>query len=123
MGLASVLRTGVRVAKRVTATLQVPVQVSPRTGQDVYNKPTYGVAATHDAIVDYTTRLITDRNGQQKVSLADITFLEDVSIAVDDKVVLPGGVTGPILRLSKPGDPGTADGAGGYITQVWLGFQ
>ncbi len=119
MSLADTIRTGVAVASRVTTDLQVTVAHSAPSGRDLYGKPTYGAAVNRDAVVSYEQRAITDKDGQQRISQAQVLFLANVTVAEDDKLVLPNGSTGPILRITQPADPA----GGGYLTQVWLGFM
>ena len=67
------------------------------------------------------TRTFRDKDGGARVSRATITFLFPVAGGTSDKLTLPSGQTGPILRISEGlADPSNADG-GGYLTEVLLG--
>lgn len=48
---------------------------------------------------------------------AKVTFLFNVTIGTEDKLVMPDGTTGPILDIKGLQDPAS----GRYLTEVWLG--
>ena len=73
------------------------------------------------AVVEPTTQLFTDAGGASRVSKAVVTFLYPIEVDVDDKITLPNGQTGPILRISEGvADPKNVDG-GGFLTKLLLG--
>ncbi|MDP3717098.1 MAG: hypothetical protein Q8T13_04930 [Acidobacteriota bacterium] len=118
MGLANIIRSGVAVADRLTADLQVDVTHRTVGAADGDGKPATGSTTTRSAIVTYETKPVKMLDGREALSQAQVVFLSDVAVAMEDVLTLPGGVTGPILKVSRPAD---SAGTGGFLTQVWLG--
>lgn len=128
MGLADVIRAGVATAKALTLDLQVSVTHTPWIGQDTNGAMIPGPTATLKAIVERKQRMVRTPSGQEVLSQYYVAFLEQVApngaagrtepIDVKDALVLPGGVTGPILSIVGFYDAGT-----GYpfFTEVYLG--
>ena len=89
--------------------------------RSAYGARTFAHSDTLKAIVEPVTQAFRDANGASRVSKATVTFLYSVKIGSSDRITLPSGQTGPILRISEGlADPSNADG-GGYFTEVILG--
>lgn len=108
------------VADPLTASLQTTVThyaYSDYT-EDDYNKPTPGAGTSRQAIVAKSDKLIRTIEGEMVQAQWSITFPRPVSVDARDKFVLPGSVTGPILKVEGVLDPAT-DVV--YATEVFLG--
>lgn len=117
-GFADIVRNGVRIANRLTGTLQVDIRHQRRTTLSDGTPVAAGSVVTRSGLVEYKTRRFQGRDGIERTSRAKLTFLSDVTIDEPDLVTLPDGTTGPILSVEKPPlDPA----GGGYLTIVWLG--
>ena len=127
MGLAEVIRGGVRIANGITSGLQVVVEHEAWVGQDSYGKPQFATAVARPALVEAKQRMRRMTNGQEVLQLASITFLQMPEangaegrrepIDPRDRLTLPDGITGPIIDVSGMTDPGT-DAA--YLLEVAL---
>jgi hypothetical protein len=128
MGLADVVRGGVRIANGITSGLQVVVSHEAWIGQDAYDKPQFATAVSRPALVEAKQRLRRTTSGKEVMQRASITFLEmpEANGAAErrepidprDRLILPDGTTGPILDVAGLTDPGT-DAA--YLLEVALG--
>lgn len=117
MSLADVVRGAVAIANGVTAGLQVDVTHTPAGTTDWRGAVTPGTPVTRTAIVEEFIRLYKMSDGTEVASRHKVTFLENVTMQMGDSLVLPGGMTGPILDID-----GMLDPAGGrYLTVVVLG--
>jgi len=127
MGLLGVIRSGVKVADKVTKDLQPSVSYERFTGQDGFGDKTYAAAVDLKAIVDWKQTQVRTTTGLLTVSRAAVTFLDiDALVAAtggagigdDDKITLPDGTTGPILDMA-----GFIDAVTGIpvATEVFLG--
>lgn len=131
MGLATILRSAVQTASRVTGGVdgvQSDVTIAAWTGMDGYGKPTFALAKTHTAIVERTQRMIRTTEGKEILSRARIMFLNTIKangasgrtepIDTRDVITLPDGTTGPILDVIGVIDPSTERP---FAHEVWLG--
>ena len=118
MSLANVVRSGVRVANKLTASLQVPIQHSAWIGQDDYSKALYSpVASIRQAIVEMGPVAVRTTRGEIVFAKAKVTIIGPIpdngasgrSEPIDprDKIILPDGSVGDILEMSAPIDPAT----------------
>ena len=118
MGLADTVRSGIATANAATADLQVSVEHSHTITRSSSGRITFAGTDNLQAIVEPITMAFRDNDGIERVSKARITILSDVAIDLNDKLVLPSGQTGPLLRVSG----GLSDPGGGkFLTQVWMG--
>ena len=118
MGLDTLIRSGVALAKRLTSSLQVSVTHKTVTARDTYGKVTGSSSVSRQALLEDSKRLIRYPGGVEKQARAKLTFLENVAIDVNDtEFTLPDGTTGPILDIRGLSDPTS----GRYLTEVWLG--
>ncbi len=116
MSLLNVLRSGVKVADKVTKPLQADVVYERVTGQNEYGMKTYAAPATLKAIVDWRQRQLRTPDGILSVSRAAVTFLDAAALIAatggagiddSDRFTLPDGTTGPILDMGGFIDAGT----------------
>lgn len=128
MSLADVLRKGIATARKITDSLHVNVMFLAWTGQDVNGAPTYATPRTLRALVTrMQTRVMTDQ-GQYVMSNAQVVFIEPITpngaasrvepIDNRDVIILPDGVTGPILKVNGFFDGGTG---APFYSEVFLG--
>ena len=121
MSLRPSIRRAVRTARRSARLIEVDVLHKHGVTRDSSGRITYSFTDTLKAIVELVTQTFRDKVGAARVSRATITFLFPVAVGTSDKLTLPSGQTGPILRISEGlADPSNADG-GGYLTEVLLG--
>lgn len=115
MSLLDVLRTGVKIADKVTKPLQATVMYA-REGVDNSYGPTYLTAVPLHAIVDYKAVQVRTKGGVLTATRATITLLNidevvaataGLGIGNNDIFTLPDGDTGPILDIGGFVDPGT----------------
>jgi hypothetical protein len=130
MGFDTLVRNGVALADRMTTDLQVTIQIYPWIGTNDNGGPLYGSAVSMKAIVEekeITRRLST---GQEVTQQAEITIPRPVAangaterrepIDPRDKILLPSGLTGPILDVNGMVDPTTNQP---YMFTVILGWR
>lgn len=117
MGLDAILRSGVAIAKSVTASLQSVVSHEVFSSEDEWSNPTYATALSRNAIVERRVKMIRTVDGREILSTMQVTFLEDVTVSVKDRLTVDG-LTAPIVSVSGTVDPTTGRG---YVTQVALG--
>lgn len=117
MGLDAILRSGVAIAKSVTASLQSVVSHEVFSSEDEWSNPTYAAAVNRNAIVERRVKMIRTVDGREILSTMQVTFLEDVTVSVKDRLTVDG-LTAPIVSVSGTVDPTTGRG---YVTQVALG--
>lgn len=130
MALDSLIRRGVAVADRLTASLQPDVTHEAWTGQDGYGAATYAAGVARAAIIEQKQRLHRTSNGREVVTKAKITILRPITpngaagrtepIDVRDRFTLPDGSTGPIVDIGGFTDAGTGRP---YFAEVWLGLS
>lgn len=128
MSLDALVRSGVAIAKSVTADLQVTVEHEAWTGVDGYAAPTYASAKKRQALVERTQRVIRTATGENQVARVRVLFLEPIKangadgrvepIDPRDRLTLPDGTVGQILDVSGMFDP-TTDAP--YFCEVFCG--
>lgn len=131
MGLSATIAAAIATARRVTLDLQPTVVLYQWLGQDTYGKDEYADPKNIRAIVSYETKAIKTGEGKEESSVAYVAILEPVPNVttnesyvrmnpVDhrDKLMLPNGTTGPILKVN-----GFSNGETGvpYFSEIWLG--
>ena len=120
MSLATILQNGISVANTVTASLQATVTHAAYASDDGYGKPTYSTGVERTCIVERRQKYVRTNAGQEKLSLAKLTFIEPGTIDERDKITLPDSTVMPILKIDGVVDPTTSDGAT-YMVEVELG--
>lgn len=128
MGLADIVRSGIAIAKNVTADLQVDITLEAWTGSDGYGAPTYAAAVILPAIVVKKQRIIKNPLGEIIKSKHEVTILQPVTangatgreepIDPRDRITLPDESTGPILDVTGMIDPSTG---APFMPEIWLG--
>ncbi len=126
MGLLNVLRSGVKIADKVTKDLQPTVSYFRKTGSGAYG-PTYAAAKPLHAIVDYKTTQMRNQDGTLVAVRAVVTLLNIVEVSAatnglgisnDDTFTLPDGKTSTIMALNGFLDAGTGHP---LATEIGLG--
>jgi hypothetical protein len=116
MGLADIIRNGVKTVERVAGELRVPVVHYPVTGRDAYG-PSYGPGVDREALVEY----IVEDVAEEAVSRAKLTFLEPIAVHERDRFDIPdsrgGIITLNVQAVNAPMDPTGAL----YFAEVLLG--
>jgi hypothetical protein len=128
------VRKGVAMANVITKSLHVPVVHRAWIGQDPWGNPIYAPPSVSadggllKAVVELKQTLRTLDNGMSATTKAYISFIEPVPangtagrvdpIDPRDYIMLPGGVSGPILDIEGVLDPDTGRP---YMSEVWLG--
>jgi len=118
MGLLDVIRSGVKIADKVTKPLQATVSYERciSTNADGYGAKSYASTVPLRAIVDWKQKPVRTQAGTLTVTRATVDLLNiaDVVAATggagigdDDRFTLPDGTTGPILDLAGFIDAGT----------------
>ena len=118
MSLATVLQNGISIANTVTTSLQATITHAAFASDDGYGKATYGTGVSRTAIVERRQKYIRTMAGEEKVSLAKLTFPYPVTINERDKITLPDSTVMPILRIDGVVDPTTN---AEYLVEVELG--
>jgi hypothetical protein len=120
MTLADQVRLAVSKANLATADLQVDVIHEVWIGDDVRGQPEYAPPIVRKAIVDKSGQIIRNPTGEMEESTAYIAFIYPVEVDRKDKLTLPDGTTGPIMKTGGFFDAGTGHP---YYAEVWLGHQ
>lgn len=130
MGLDALVRKGVALANRTTASLQVTVTHEAWTGQDGYAAPAFAHGPiSRQAIVEEGARPRRSSTGDVVMTRAKVTFVGPIApdgspnrnepIDQRDRITLPSGFSGPIVDMEGiPADPATGSP---YLFSVWLG--
>lgn len=113
MSLLDTVRAGIATAANITRPLQGDVQHYAWVSQDAYGAPTYdppasGAGTSRKALVDLGRKLRKTEEGKLVMTVASLTFLDvitpngasgrDEPIDTRDKIVLPDGTTGPLIK-------------------------
>lgn len=117
MSLATIVANGIGTIKSVTASLQAAVVHRHVTARNIEGTPTE-TSTTRSAIVEKKQRLVKTASGQMEMSVATITFLEPVAVALDDTFTLSDGTNGQPLNTSGLFNEDTDLT---FLTQVYLG--
>ena len=118
MSLATILQNGISVANTVTESLQATVTHAAFSSKDGYGKFTYATGVARKCIVERRQKYVRTNEGQEKLSLAKLTFIEPVTIDERDKITLPDSTVMPILKIDGVVDPTTN---APYMVEVELG--
>lgn len=118
MSLTSLIQNGVSIADTLTSSLQATVTHKPYSSNDKFNKPTYGTNVSRKCIVDRNQKWLRTAQGEEKLSLAKLTFPYPVTVDERDKFTLPDSTEMPILHVKGIVDPTTN---AEYAVEVFLG--
>jgi hypothetical protein len=127
MSLLDVLRSGVKLADKITKPLQSDVSYVRVTAHDEYGAPSGASAVTLKAIVDFKSVPVRNKEGITVTTSAVITLLDIAEIvaatagegvAVDDEFTLANGMSGKVLNIGGFMDAGTGHP---IPTTVYLG--
>ena len=118
MSLATILQNGISVANTITTSLQATITHAAFASDDGYGKPTYSTGVSRTAIVERRQKYVRTMAGDEKLSLAKLTFPYPVTINERDKITLPDSTVMPILRIDGVVDPTTN---AEYLVEVELG--
>jgi hypothetical protein len=124
MGLDRLIRLAVSTANAQTADVQgkvtfqrVKKNPDGSVKQDGRGNKEYESGVPIDAFIEDEQRPIRTEDGTKRQVNSKVTFFTSMEVDSEDKITLPNGKSGPILRikalLDKAGDP--------YMTEVWLG--
>ena len=125
---AAMLRTGVKLIKETTESLQPFVQLMQWVGQDLYGKAQYAEPLGLQAIINQAPNLHTTSGGLVVATQAYVAFLEPVTpngtagrmepVDPRDIIVLPDGNWGPIVEIKNFIDAGTNKP---MFSEIWVG--
>lgn len=128
MGFDGVLRAGLLVLDEVTSSLQVEVQHFQWIRQDEYGDSKYDSPVGRQAIVEPMHKMVHLADGRQVAIIAKVQFIRPIPphgavgrvepIDHRDKIVLPDGQTGPIIKNPGITDPTTTRP---YFNEIMLG--
>ena len=107
MSLATILQDGLSVANTITDSLQATITHAAFSSVDGYGKPTYATGVGRKCIVERRQKYVRTIAGDEKLSLAKLTFPYPVTINERDKITLPDATVMPILRIDGVIDPTT----------------
>jgi len=118
VSLATILQNGISVANVITTSLQATITHAAYASDDGYGKPTYSTGVERTAIVERRQKFVRTNEGEEKLSLAKLTFPYPVTITEQDKITLPDSTVMPILKIDGVVDPTTN---AEYMVEVELG--
>lgn len=117
MAFDDLVRTGVALADRMTESLQAPIVHEPWVGQGDTGEPIYAAPIQRTAIVEYEPKQVQAR-GQAVEVAARVVFLRPVLVGHSDRLTLPDGTTGPLVRIGGLADP---DAGWAFVVEVMIG--
>lgn len=116
MSLLDVLRTGVKIADKITKPLQATVRYQRESSKDEYGKVTPKPVIPLRAIVDYGQKKVRTQTGEIVNSRATVTLLDvaavqaatgGAGIGPNDTFTLPDNTVCPVLDVTGFMDAGT----------------
>lgn len=117
MALDDRVRAAVARVKTATLSLLVTVTHEAFASRDGDGTPTYSSGVSRKAFMERKDARVAWRVGMETVPSHMITFLETVTVTMNDRITLPDGSAPPIIEVTGVRDP---DG-GNYFTQVIFG--
>jgi hypothetical protein len=119
MGLAEVVRGGVALADRLTASLQATVAHEAWSGNNGDGQHSYAESVSVAAVVEEGKKARKLANGDVVMTKAHIIFLRPRQVDPRDRFTLPSGSKGPVVDTDHAVvDPSTGVG---YYAGVWIG--
>jgi hypothetical protein len=131
--LADLIRDGIALAHSLTDTLQSSIELHQWVGSDANGKERYATPPlTLSAVVDHESSVVKTADGQDVKAATYVLILQLVPSAVEvdsdnprrnpvderDKIILPDGSTGPILKVKGFVDSETNLR---FYSEIWLG--
>ncbi len=120
MGFDALIRKGVAIADRATASIQAKVTVEAYTGVDDNSQPQYGTGVVVDGIVEDVSIVIKRAGGEDAVAVAKMLVPRSLAINVLDRVTMPDGRITYVIATKGPTDPKTSKP---YLRDVWLSLD
>jgi hypothetical protein len=118
--IPALIRGGVAKAKAILGDAvggtMATVIHTPAIGEGTYAAE-LGDPVERQAIVLEAVKPIRMADGIDRISIAQLTFLEPVTVTEHDQFTLPSGRTWPVLQTRALLDPNGQP----YMTKVWLG--
>lgn len=127
MSLLDVIRSGVKIADKITKPLQPTVGFERALGDNGFGGISYSLQFHPHALVDWKQKMLRTPGGEMTVSRASVQFLDIDELMMitagegvndQDRITLPDGTTGPIIDMSGFIDAGTGHP---FATEVFLG--
>lgn len=126
MGLQDLITSVIGIADSVTKEVQVTViheaaqlNADGSPVDDGFGNLSFDGAAEVQMLLENEQRLIRTHNGQDAMSQAKLTVLQPLQISVHDRISLPDGRTGPILRIKGLHIGGELPALG----EFWMGSE
>lgn len=117
MGLDATIRAAVATVKSTIGDLLVTVTHEPFLSRNGDGLPTYDTAVEYQAFMERKDERLAWRIGSEHVPSHMVTFLENVTVTMNDRITLPDGSAPKILDVRGVQDPN----GGQYYTQVIFG--
>lgn len=121
MALADIVRTGIALAKTTldAGRLLSTVTLETWASNNEYGEATYGAPVSYQALVSNADDANAMARGVTLVARCSVTFLEDVTIGMQDRITLADGSTGPLVRV----DDGVVSADGRLLVKAHIGFK
>ena len=74
------------------------------TSYDAYGTVATSSTYTRAAIVQYSIKMIRDKEGNERVSTAQVYLSSTFTVSPNDKITLPDGTNPPIMSIGKTVD-------------------
>jgi hypothetical protein len=117
MGFAGIVRSGVKLADKLTTDLQIDMRHARYVTEDFRGDATYATPVIRKALVERKLRMVKTISGEMAASSVTLTFLRPLLLDVRDKLTFPDDSTGKIIAEDGLVDPATNMG---YFSQVSL---
>jgi len=127
VGLLAIVRSGVKIANKLTLDLQAEVTFERYLSSDGAGGSTYSSPVSLRAIVEDKQQVVRTLSGELSQSRTSITFLDTVALLIatggngvqeSDRLTLSNGETGSILAIGGFIDAGTGIPV---ATEIFLG--
>ena len=118
MALNDLVRNGVALAKSLTSSLQASVTHEARSASDAESNVSYSTGVSRPALVEFKPKMVRNSDGEQVLASCIVTFLEPVTITLQDRITLPDGSKPKIVSTETLINPDTN---AGYYQVVYLG--
>jgi len=121
MALADIVRSGIALAKKTLndGALLSTVTLETWVSNNDYGEATYGAPVAYQALVSNADDSNATMRGVTLVARCAVTFLEDVTIGLQDRITLADGSTGPLVRV----DEGVVSADGRMMVVAHVGYK
>lgn len=126
---SAIFRKGIAIVDKLTSALQATVTIQRWISQTPTGDPVYDTAFTENAVITIGAGFIYGPSGELIKTKAMIQIPRPLTpqgapnreepIDPRDKITLPNGVTGPVVRTDGVIDPTTGEP---YAIDIWLGL-